>query len=75
MVSLRTRALGRLRSLSEFQKPMGGICARDPPAAAVGRLLEGLQMTTFVGVFLAAWAIGYALGYKVRMIRTALYAA
>jgi len=32
-------------------------------------------MTTFVAVFLAAWAAGYVLGFKVRLIRAALYAA
>lgn len=32
-------------------------------------------MTTFTAVFLAAWAVGFVLGYKVRMVRTALYAA
>jgi hypothetical protein len=32
-------------------------------------------MTSFVAVFLAAWAVGYVLGYKLRMIRSALYAA
>lgn len=32
-------------------------------------------MTTFTAVFLAAWAAGFVLGYKVRMVRTALYAA
>lgn len=31
-------------------------------------------MTTYVGVFLLAWAIGYVLGFKVRMIRMALTA-
>jgi hypothetical protein len=29
----------------------------------------------YVGVFLLAWAIGYVLGFKVRMIRSVLYAA
>lgn len=32
-------------------------------------------MTTYVAIFLAAWAVGYVLGFKVRMIRSALYAA
>jgi hypothetical protein len=32
-------------------------------------------MTTFVGAFLMAWAIGYVLGYKVRLVRLALYAS
>lgn len=32
-------------------------------------------MTSFAAVFLAAWAAGWVLGYKVRMIKTALYAA
>ncbi len=32
-------------------------------------------MTTFVGAFLMAWAVGYVLGYKVRLVRMALYAA
>lgn len=32
-------------------------------------------MTTYVLVYLAAWATGYGLGWKVRMIRSALYAA
>lgn len=31
-------------------------------------------MTSFVAVFLAAWACGYVLGFKVRMIRSALMA-
>lgn len=26
-------------------------------------------MTTHVAVFLAAWAVGYVLGFKVRLIR------
>lgn len=32
-------------------------------------------MTTYVAVFLAAWAAGYVLGYQIRMIRAALIAA
>jgi hypothetical protein len=32
-------------------------------------------MTSYVAIFLAAWAIGYVLGFKVRMVRSALYAA
>jgi len=32
-------------------------------------------MTSFVAVFLAAWAAGYVLGFKVRMIKTALSAS
>lgn len=32
-------------------------------------------MTTFVAVYLAAWAAGYVVGYQVRVIRTAVYAA
>lgn len=32
-------------------------------------------MTPFVTSFLVAWALGYALGFKVRMIRAALSAA
>lgn len=31
-------------------------------------------MTSTVAVFLAAWAVGYVLGFKVRMIRAAYYA-
>jgi len=32
-------------------------------------------MTTTAAVMLAAWAIGYGIGYQVRMIRSALNAA
>lgn len=32
-------------------------------------------MTSTVAVFLAAWAAGFVLGFKVRMIRTAYYAS
>lgn len=32
-------------------------------------------MTSYVLVFVAAWATGYVLGWKVRMIRAALYAS
>lgn len=32
-------------------------------------------MSSYIAAYLAAWAVGYVLGYKVRMIRTALYAA
>jgi len=32
-------------------------------------------MSTSAAVFLLAWAIGYVLGYKVKMVRSALYAA
>jgi len=32
-------------------------------------------MTSTAAVMLLAWAIGYVLGYKVRMVKTALYAA
>jgi len=32
-------------------------------------------MITYVGVFMLAWATGYVLGFKVRMIRSALYAS
>lgn len=32
-------------------------------------------MTSFVAAYLFAWAVGYVLGYKVRMVRSALYAA
>lgn len=31
--------------------------------------------SAYVAVFLLAWAVGYVLGFKVRMIRTVLYAA
>jgi hypothetical protein len=31
-------------------------------------------MTSFVAVFLAAWAVGYVLGFKVRVVRMALSA-
>lgn len=32
-------------------------------------------MTSTAAVMLLAWALGYVLGYKIRMIRTAFYAA
>jgi len=32
-------------------------------------------MTEFVPIFLAAWAVGYVLGFKVRMVRLAFSAA
>lgn len=32
-------------------------------------------MTDFASVYLAAWAVGFVLGWKVRAIRQALYAA
>ncbi len=32
-------------------------------------------MTTLIGAFLLAWAVGFVLGYKVRLIRLALYAS
>lgn len=32
-------------------------------------------MTTFVAAYLAAWAMGFVLGFKVRMIRQVMYAA
>ena len=32
------------------------------------------MISTYVGAFLLAWATGYVLAYKIRMIRTALYA-
>lgn len=32
-------------------------------------------MTTFVAVYLAAWAMGFVLGFKVRMVRQVIYAA
>lgn len=32
-------------------------------------------MTSYVAVFLAAWAVGFVLGFKVRMIKSAIYAA
>lgn len=32
-------------------------------------------MTTFVAVYLSAWAMGYVLGFKVYLIRNALHAA
>lgn len=32
-------------------------------------------MTTYVAVFLGAWATGYALGWQVRQIMRARYAA
>lgn len=38
-------------------------------------LWQGLRMTTYVAVYLAAWAIGYVLGFKVRVIRQVMYAA
>lgn len=31
-------------------------------------------MTEFTSVFLLAWAVGYVLGFKIRMIRLALSA-
>lgn len=30
---------------------------------------------TIAGAFLLAWAVGFVLGYKVRLIRLALYAS
>lgn len=30
---------------------------------------------TVAGAFLLAWAVGFVLGYKVRLIRLALYAS
>lgn len=33
------------------------------------------EMTTVAGVYLLAWAVGYVLGYKVRMVKTVMYAA
>ena len=35
----------------------------------------GLQMTTYVAVFMAAWAGGYVLGYQIRAILRARYAS
>lgn len=32
-------------------------------------------MTTYVAFFLSAWAIGYVIGFKVRMIRLSVLAA
>ena len=32
-------------------------------------------MTSTVALYLAAWAIGYVLGFKVRAIKQTLYAA
>lgn len=32
-------------------------------------------MTSLVGAFTLAWALGYVLGYQVRMIRAALHAS
>ena len=32
-------------------------------------------MTSYVAVFLFAWATGFVLGFKVRMIKSAIYAA
>ena len=34
-----------------------------------------LQMTTYTLVFLAAWATGYTLGWKIRMIKSVIYAS
>jgi hypothetical protein len=45
-------------------------------AACLGWLLERLQkMTTYVAVFVAAWASGYVLGFKVRAIRSVMYSS
>jgi hypothetical protein len=30
---------------------------------------------SYVAIFLTAWVFGYLLGYKLRMIRSAMYAA
>ena len=32
-------------------------------------------MTSYVAVFVAAWAAGYVLGFKVRAIRTVIYSS
>lgn len=32
-------------------------------------------MFTFIATFMATWALGYVLGFKVRMIKSALNAA
>lgn len=32
-------------------------------------------MAEWIAAFLASWAAGYVIGFKVRMIRSALYAA
>lgn len=31
-------------------------------------------MTTYIPAFLAAWAIGYVLGWQIRAIKNAIYA-
>ena len=33
------------------------------------------MISAYIAIFLLAWAFGYVLGFKVRMVRTALYAA
>ena len=32
-------------------------------------------MSVTVGAYLLAWAVGYVLGYKVRMVKSAIYAS
>lgn len=32
-------------------------------------------MTTYIAYFVAAWAMGFVLGFKYRMIKTAIHAA
>ena len=32
-------------------------------------------MTSFISIYFGAWAVGYVLGWKVRMVQRALYAA
>lgn len=69
----------RLSDVELMEKPLG-ICvclARPVHAAACFRwLFKGLQkMTTYVAVYVAAWAAGYVLGFKVRAVRTVIYAS
>lgn len=52
------------------------VLARSRPAASLWHWLRGkVQMTTYLAAFLLAWAVGYVLGFKLKMIRSALYAS
>lgn len=77
LVAATALAVWGLHVRLEIQKSLGfsRVSSSGDIASCCSWLWGGLQMTTYVALFLAAWAAGFAIGFQVRIIRIALKAA
>lgn len=83
MGSVVVHRVGWLYRRAFVQKPMvrfvagqfAGPVASAPCCASLFSAKGVLVMTTVIAAYLGAWVVGYVLGFKVRMIKMATYAA